>query len=212
MFKEKAARNQTEVEYINESDYRLLDAKISASCVKKVLRNLNQETAVSIAFNTSLPGRYELIENYRGLPYLLMDGAHTENSIKSVLARMKKDHIKGNLIFACAKGKNVEKIAAAIIKSNLFETIYLTRPGDYKKSDFTRMKAVFSKSVDQVFVDPDCQNHTKNIQIIADPDHQALIKKALTESASKNLSLVVLGSMYLPSEVKKVSQILKNVL
>ena len=197
VFENAAAKNHTKVEYINESDYQLLDAKISASCVQKALKNLDEKSAVSIALKNHLPGRYEKITGFKNIPYLLMDGAHTENSIKNVLIRMQKDGVYGNLIFACAKDKNVEKMAAAIIDSGLFETIYLTRPGDFKKSDFTSIKTAFSKRSNQIF---------------ADSNYQKVIKKALEDSARKNLPLITLGSMYLPSEVRKISQNLKNVL
>ena len=118
-----------------------------------------------------------------------MDGAHTENSIKKVLARMKKDGVHGNLIFACAADKNVEKIATAIVDSGLFSAIYVTRPGDFKKSDFTRAKEAFESTP---------------IKVHADPDFQKLIRQALEDSRKTGTPCISLGSFYLPEQIKNI--------
>lgn len=174
------------IEYLEDDEYQVEDAKIAARCVKTVFKDLDEEAAISTALSVRLPGRYEKIENYHGLPYLLMDGAHTENSIKKVLARMKKDGVKGNLIFACAAGKNVEKMAKAIIDSGLFSAIYLTRPGDFKKSDLPRTEKAFKDA---------------SVKIYANSDYKALIKKALDDSKAQKLPCITLGSLYLPEHM-----------
>lgn len=189
VFKSYAAKNHTIVKYLEDADYQILDARIAAECAHVAFPELDIEKSVSIALSASLPGRYELIKDYHGIPYLLMDGAHTENSIKKVLARMKKDGFRGHLIFACAADKNVEKIARAIVDSGLFLAIYVTRPGDFKKSDFTRAKEAFEST---------------HIKVYADPDFQKLIKQALEDSKKANLPCASLGSFYLPEQIKNI--------
>ena len=189
IFKTQAAKNSTAVQYIKDaSDYQILDAKIAINSVKQIFPDLDETKTSQIAAQVSLPGRYEQIENYKGIPRLLLDGAHTENSIVVVLDRMKKDGVYGNLIFACAADKNVEKMAEAIIKSRLFNRVYLTIPGDFKKSDFSRTKKAFEKF---------------SLPIYSSSDYRSVIQKAFEDSCRTKTPLVVLGSFYLLPEIKK---------
>ena len=101
---------------------------------------------------------------------------------------MGKDRIHGNLLFGCAADKNVEKIAKLILDSRLFTNIYLTKPGNFKNSDLERTVKAFN-------------SNQKSI-IIADSNFKYVIKKAISDSISENLPLIVLGSFYLAGEVK----------
>ena len=189
IFKAQAAKNSTAVQYIKDaSDYQILDAEIAINSVKQIFPDLDETKTSQIAAQVSLPGRYEQIENYKGIPRLLLDGAHTENSIVVVLDRMKKDGVYGNLIFACAADKNVEKMAEAIIKSRLFDRVYLTTPGDFKKSDFSRTKKAFEKF---------------SLPIYSSSDYRSVIQKAFEDSCRTKTPLVALGSFYLLPEIKK---------
>ena len=81
-------------------------------------------------------------------------------------------------------------MAEAIIKSGLFNAIYLTRPGDFKKSDLSRTKEAFKNAPVKVYVDS---------------DFQKIIKRALADSRAEKLPCITLGSLYLPEQVKKIS-------
>lgn len=191
VFEAQAARKQSWITYVPDNDnYKILDAHIAFEAVRQIIPDLDEDTAESAALQVSLPARYEYHASYKGLPYLLMDGAHTENSVKKVLTRMEDDGVHGNLIFACAADKSVEKMAKAIIRSELFDTIYLTRPGDYKKADFPRMQKAFENT---------------SVKVVANENPQALIKQAIEDSRGTHTPLITLGSLYLPPEVKKIS-------
>ncbi len=191
VFAKKSAELQIPVTYIPESEnYKFLDIHIAYKAVQHIFPDLDEDSAESAALQVSLPARYEYIVNYQGLPYLLMDGAHTENSVRTVLARMQNDGIRGNLLFACVADKNVEKMAGAIIDSELFETIYLTCPNKFKKSDFPRTQAAFKNAP---------------VKIYENPDPKAAIKQAFEDSRTTHTPLITLGSLYLPPEVKKIS-------
>ena len=191
VFAKKSAELNAPVTYITNNDnYKFLDVHIAMQAVRQIIPDLDEDTAESAAIQVSLPARYEYIASYKGLPYLLMDGAHTENSVKTVLSRMQDDGIRGNLLFACVADKNVEKMAEAIINSNLFETIYLTRPGEAKKSDFPRIKEAFKNAT---------------VKVYENPDPKVAIKQAFEDSKSTHTPLITLGSLYLPPEVKKIS-------
>lgn len=187
VFNKKAAEKNTTVTYIeNKNDYLLEDATISAMAVKSVLSDLDLDQAISTALTVKIPGHYERIDT--GKMICLLDGAHTKNSVKAILNRLKKDHLSGNLIFACAADKNVEEIAKLIIDSKLFSKIYLTKPGDFKASDLPRAEAAF-----------------KNAPILeSSPDYVSIISKAINESIFSSTPLIAFGSFYLLPEVKKL--------
>ena len=123
-----------------------------------------------------------------GIPYILIDVAHTENSIRQVISRMQQEKISGELLFGCAEDKNVEGMAREILGSGLFSKIYLTRPSDFKESDIDKMQAAFKN---------------QNTPVVADPDYKKFIQKVLHKASQNKTPLIVLGSFYLAGEVKK---------
>lgn len=192
-FDDIAKRNSTIVTYVPNNDYQSVDADIARIAIKKVIKQINDTTIETGLKSVSLPARYETINHIKGysLPFLLLDGAHTVNSVKAILGRLQKDKIRGNLLFGCAADKDVKKMAKMIIKSNIFNNIYLTIPGDFKKSNLQSITKAFGS--------------TKNIRV-SNPNYKQTIKIALKESSSENTPLIVLGSFYLAGEVKKIIQ------
>lgn len=192
VFTTAAKANSTTVTYVPQADYQIVDAKIAELAAKIALPTLEEKTIKSGLEQVSLPARYEIIKNlanFPSLPYLLLDGAHTVNSSRAVLGRMQKDGIRGNLLFGCAADKNVKEIAKLILDSGLFNKIYLTKPGDFKKSDLESMKEAFDGKA-----------------YFANPDFRKTIQKALADSSTEGLPLITLGSFYLAGEVKKSVQ------
>lgn len=190
VFTTAAKANSTTVTYVPQADYQIVDAKIAELAAKIALPTLDKKTIKSGLEQVSLPARYEIIKNlanFPSLPYLFLDGAHTVNSFKAVLGRMQKDGIRGNLLFGCAVDKNVKEIAKLILDSGLFNKIYLTKPGDFKKSDLESMEKAFGGKA-----------------YFANPDFRKTIQKALADSSTESLPLITLGSFYLAGEVKKL--------
>lgn len=188
VFATAAKANSTTVTYVPQADYQVVDAKIAELAAKTALPTLDKKTIKFGLEQVSLPARYEIIKNlanFPSLPYLFLDGAHTVNSFKAVLNRMQKDGIRGNLLFGCAADKNVKEIAKLILDSGLFNKIYLTKPGDFKKSDLESMKEAFGSKF-----------------YFANPDFKKTIQKALADSSIESLPLITLGSFYLAGEVK----------
>ena len=80
---------------------------------------------------TSLPGRMELVQWKRPL---YLDGAHTQNSMKYLLETFRKMYPSGGIcIFGSVAGKNHRAMASLILQA--FDTVVVSRPGTYKKSD-----------------------------------------------------------------------------
>ena len=119
---------------------------------------------------------------------LILDGAHTLNSIKLTLDTLNKmyDEKKVNLLFACAADKDIKDISKLF--KNRFEHVYVTKPGSVKKSDINAEIKAFEDA---------------DVKFTADPDYKLQIQKALEDSQKNNCILLVTGSFYLVSEVCK---------
>lgn len=187
-----------------ETDMQLLGtAQLENACqaaiaVRKVLPNLSEEIIERGLARANLPGRFEILENlpeYPGLPALIMDGAHTLNSIRLTLDTLNKmyDDKKVNLIFACAADKDIQDICKLF--KNRFNQVFVTKPGSVKKSDINSVIECFEN---------------ENIKFEANADYSAMIKKALEESQKENAILLVTGSFYLVSEVCVIVKHLKR--
>jgi dihydrofolate synthase/folylpolyglutamate synthase len=94
---------------------------------------------------------------------------------------------KVNLLFGCAKDKDIKDMAVQF--KGRFNKIYLTRPGNVKESDIETAKKVFEQN---------------DLNFVCDQDYEKTIKRALNETKEQNGILLVTGSFYLVSEVKKI--------
>lgn len=192
VFEKESSEKHTRVEYVSGKDYLETDIKIATECVKKVFPDCVVDIE-SIEKAIHLPGRYEIVKkllDYPNIPFILLDVAHTSTSTRAVLDRMIRENIKGNLIFGCAKDKNSGKIAELIKEAGIFKKYYLTRPGDYKKSNLAQIIDSFEKA--------------KIFSYVADEEYKRIIRQALQEANASRTPLIVLGSFYMVGEVKKV--------
>ncbi len=194
-FAKKANEKHAKIDYVSVStgNYFEIDQEVARRMVKRICPEISDKTFEGALAKVSLPGRYEKVRDVDGfsnVPYLLMDGAHTEQSIAEVLKRIKKNGDGGVLIFACAKDKRVESIAKEIFDSGLFPKVFLTRPGKWKEADLPRAEKAFRQAGYK--------------GIVARKDYANTIKDALKFSNGIKQPVVVLGSFYILAEVKKV--------
>ena len=129
------------------------------------------------------------VPGYEGLPALILDGAHTLNSITLTLDTLNKFYSeeKVSLLFACAADKDVKDIAKVL--KNRFEHIYATKPGDVKHSDLPSLEEAFKAA---------------GLSYELSDDYKMMIKKALKESSEKGNILLVTGSFYLVAEADRL--------
>ena len=183
---------ETELQMLGQMQAQ--NAAMAALCVKKVLPNLSEEIIEKGLSNAKLSGRFEIIENikdYEGINHLILDGAHTYNSIRLTIDTLNKlfGDSKVNLLFACAADKDVKDIAKLF--KYRFEHIYVTKPGNKKKADLEAEIQAFSDA---------------QLSFTADSDYKKMIKKAMFESSQNNVNLLITGSFYLLAEVKEILQ------
>jgi len=181
-----------------ETDMQLLgqmqleNAAMAAIAVRKVLPNLSEEVIERGLSKAKLPGRFEILKNipgFEGIPSLILDGAHTLNSIKLTLDTLNKiyDDKKINLLFACAADKDIKDISKVL--AHRFDKVYVTKPGSVKKSDLNAEEEAFKAA---------------GVNFEASADYQMMITKALKESQKTGTILLVTGSFYLLAEVDKL--------
>jgi len=132
--------------------------------------------------NSRLRARFEIIP---GSPTLILDGAHTADSV----AACQRDFVElfpegGVLLFGCAKDKNPRNLAAQF--GSEISEVFITKPGTFKESDTGAIVAAFEeKGYKTTCIDQTAQ----------------AIAAAKRRAQELALPLLVCGSFYLCAEV-----------
>ncbi len=129
-----------------------------------------------------------------GSPDILLDGAHNEAAITSLLKTLEL-HFGGRkkvLLFACMKDKDY----AAIIKSlkGVFESVVVTLADEARGADPHTLCRVFSDFV----------------MCTAERDIRAAFETARKEAAEQDAMLVVCGSFYLAGKILEIFQAIEK--
>ena len=212
VFAQKVREVGAEIEYVEGEDYLEEDMEVARTMVRRVCSEVSEEEMARGLAGVKLMGRYEKVElrgvgagfdlDFGGVPYVLMDGAHTEESVRVVLERMKRDESLGLgearravLVFACARDKRVEEMAREIVRSGLFERVFLTRPGEGKEADLPRAERAFREAMGEL------AEFREALEV--EEDYEEMIGRAFAKAGELGVPVVVLGSFYLVGEVKK---------
>lgn len=167
------------------------NAAMAAITIRKIFPNLDEAIIEKGLAKAKLPGRFEIInkvKSYEGIPQLILDGAHTYRSISLTLDTLNKlyDNKKAILLFACAADKDIKDISKLF--KYRFEHIFVTKPGDKKQSDIGAEIEAFTNA---------------GASFTADSNYKKLIQQAFETASKEGAILLVTGSFYLLSEVKK---------
>jgi dihydrofolate synthase/folylpolyglutamate synthase len=133
-----------------------------------------------------LPARFQVIEHpdaYPHIPAVILDGAHTVESVFQGVATFSRLFEKGALLFACGKAKNASAIAPLFAH---FSPITLTRPGEFPALDEASLCGAFDAA---------------RLPHTYDEDYHRAIRRALEQANSSGAPLFVTGSFYLAGEV-----------
>lgn len=145
---------------------------------------VDEEAARAGLAKAALPARFQLL---REEPPLVIDGAHTPDSVKTALDSFEALFPGPKaLLFACAADKKSGPMAAELAPK--FDRITLTKPGSFKPGDLPALEASF-REAGAAF---------RSIE-----DYLRAIDEALAEAERLRLPLLVTGSFYLCSEVAK---------
>jgi dihydrofolate synthase/folylpolyglutamate synthase len=125
-----------------------------------------------------LRARFEILP---GTPVVILDGAHTADSIRACsddFARLFPEG--GVLLFGCAKGKPPRLMAEALRHG--FSEVIITKPGTFKESDPAEIEEAF---------------RAEGFRTTRNDDTGAAIHEALKLAAARGAPLLVTGSFYL---------------
>lgn len=148
-----------------------------AACVARRLGYSDDAIVKGIA-GARLRARFEILA---GRPTVILDGAHTADSILACTDDFSCIFKSGGeLLFGCAKGKPPRAMAAALRKA--FSEAIVTKPGTFKESDPAEIEAAF---LAEGF----------SVQRMDDTDEA--IKAAIARAGAKNVPLLITGSFYL---------------
>lgn len=172
-------------------DVQAQNAAMAAVAVKELYPMIKEEVIEKGLAKAKLPGRFEQLEHIKAfpnLPLIVLDGAHTVNSISHTISTMNRlyNGKKINLLFACAADKDVEDMA--LLCKDRFNKVFITKPGIVKASNIEKACEAFNKA---------------GIPFTSSEDYAHFILKAAEESEKDGAILLVTGSFYLITEVKK---------
>lgn len=178
-------------------EFQTVNACIAACACKIAFPQMDESVIEKGISNACLPGRFEIITSvpgFSGIKALVLDGAHTVNSMNFTMNTFCKlfegDNEKAlrstSLLFGCAADKDVEHMVSFF--KNKFDKYYLTIPGEVKSSDFDRAEKAFAYN---------------DINVVSSKNYGSLIDCVLHDVNEAKGILLVSGSFYLVSEVKK---------
>jgi dihydrofolate synthase/folylpolyglutamate synthase len=131
-----------------------------------------------------LPARFEKIIGAGNSPPLIIDGAHTPESVRLCTETFCSLYGEGGiLLFGCAADKNIAALADILLPR--FSQIIITTPGTFRARSPEKVYQVFTSD---------------NTQIIKDTRMAA--QQALKMGQEKSLPILSTGSFYLASEVR----------
>lgn len=166
------------------------NAALAAYTAKYLFPDMDETKIEEGLSRAWLPGRFEIV---RGHTPIVLDGAHTVRSVTLTLQTFAEIYPgKAHLLFACAADKDVESIAPLFVGQ--FERVVVTRPGNKKASDIDRADTAFKKAFAE----------TDGIDYSVNADWERAIASSLREAELKHAPLLVIGSFYLVSEVKRI--------
>lgn len=138
--------------------------------------------------NARLPGRMEKISES---PAIIIDGAHTKNSITTLINSFKELYPDSDcVIFGSVLGKDHLPMAKIILEN--FHTVIISTPGTFKKSD--------PEALYRVCCDLE-KNYSGQHSILLVPEPSQALEEAVSRSNSES-AILVTGSFYMAAEIR----------
>ena len=162
------------------------NAALSIITLKTAIPGIKEDVFYRGLANFWLPARFELVLKD---PKLVIDGAHTPESIAHCVKTFSFLYGEGNiLIFGCAADKNAAAMAQILLPH--FSRVIITTPGTFKTSFPDKVFAAFSAPPGQ-----------PGRTFLLKETGEAL-EKALEWGREKGLAILCTGSFYLAAEIR----------
>ena len=180
--------NNFSINLVSAGDFQVRNASLAISVLKEIMPT-GFNPAAGIA-ETSLPGRMELIPaGASGVP-LLLDGAHTVESIRSAADAFRKtvcdgDEHTATLIFGAVEGKDIKGMAEQLGR---FGRIIISTPGSFKPNNPNLVYETFLRLF---------PTHP-SIKLLKNP------ADALETALQTGEPVLITGSFYMVAEIRKL--------
>lgn len=169
------------------------NAALAVAAVKIFAPEISENAIKSGLASVSLPARFEIVDvqkiqkTFPQLEALVIDGAHTVNSIKNTLETLHEvfPEKKYHLLFGCASDKDIAHIVPLF--KNVFRKITITKPGESKHVNLQKICESFAN---------------EKIEFTAEDDIEKAFMDSLKNASLENAVLLVAGSFYLAGAVK----------
>lgn len=169
------------------------NAATAAIAVKTAIPSLTENHLQKGLAAVYLPARFESIpvpKNYKHVRGIIIDGAHTAESIKYTISTLKEIFGSGkkfHLLFACAKDKDVKSIAKEV--RGAFTNIIVTESNTNRAFPAGDLKNIFTESGVNCSFENDL--------------HKALLA-SLKNASGEEAILLITGSFYLAADVIRI--------
>lgn len=165
-------------------EFQAKNAALAALTVKLLFPDMDEALIEKGLASSTLPGRFEIISTD---PLIVLDGAHTINSISVTLKTFSAlCSQKPAVLFACAADKDMEHIAP-LFKN--IDNITLTIPGAEKQSAPETLQKSFTQA---------------GLSYTFESDYVYAIKSSIEKAKKTKTPLLITGSFYLLAETKKL--------
>ena len=159
------------------------NALLAVATARHLLPQLSKDTICRALSEVRIPGRTEL---FAGDPPVIIDGAHTPESISFLLETVAQIYPPPyTLLFGTLQGKKHQEMARRLIPS--IGRVYIVRPGSFRKSNLEELASPFTAA------------HIPTTIVEEAPE---ALQYALTEECGSNCILVT-GSFYLAGLLRR---------
>jgi dihydrofolate synthase/folylpolyglutamate synthase len=171
-------------------EIQTLNAGLAVLAARTAFPSLSTEAIVRGLRDFGLPARFErLFEE----PEVIIDGAHTPNSVEACVKTFVSLYGRGGiLLFGCAANKDAASMARLLIP--YFSRIIITTPGTFKLS--------FPEQVYEVFRQENGACSATELSFIKDTT--AAIQEVLALAKEVSIPVLATGSFYLAAELRKL--------
>jgi dihydrofolate synthase/folylpolyglutamate synthase len=169
------------------------NAGLAVLAAKTAFLSLGEEAVRRGLRDFKLPARFERIQD---TPPLIIDGAHTKESIKKCVETFTGLYGEGGiLLFGCAAGKDAQSMGELLIPH--FSRIIITTPGTFKKSYPQEVYGRFAETA----------AGRKGLTLVHIGETEKAVDQALLWGRETGLPILGTGSFYLASEIRNSSSL-----
>jgi dihydrofolate synthase/folylpolyglutamate synthase len=180
------------------------NAGLAAIALRTAFPGIGDDVIRNGLARVKIPARFEKIAVGKNSPPVIVDGAHTPESVLYCTETFCSLYGEGGiLLFGCAADKNAAAMAEIALPR--FSRIIITAPGTFRMSNPEKVYEAFSGFPDHLPVVRQVVRQAGSDKVALIDDTSAALRQALEISREKALPVLCTGSFYLVSEVSRLT-------